>query len=126
MSFLKCFKILFTKISFCFLFTSSTTESNLISHPTSIEVLINAFTSFGKQEPPYPIPENKNFFQSENHFQFLFALNQHQRQLLRKICNFIHISNSHCEITIGNIFRNLSTCNIHFNNSFINSKKWIV
>ncbi len=55
---LKCFISFSNKILFCRPFTSSTALSTRIVYPFCSAVL--AFTSLGKQEPPYPIPGYKN------------------------------------------------------------------
>ena len=57
---LKCFASFSNKTLFCCSFTSSTALSTRIVYPFCSAVLIRAFTSLGKHEPPYPMPGYKN------------------------------------------------------------------
>ena len=57
---LNCFISFSNKTPFCASFPSSTARSTRIVYPFCSAVLINAFTSLGKQEPPYPIPGYRN------------------------------------------------------------------
>ena len=50
------FKSFSNKALFCISLTSSTARNTRMSDPFCSAVFIKALTSFGKQEPPYPIP----------------------------------------------------------------------
>ena len=57
---LKWATILSTSRPFCRSFTASTARRILKSYPRSSADFRIAFTSFGKQLPPYPTPGNRN------------------------------------------------------------------
>ena len=56
-----CFSFLYN-ISFWISLTLSTAFRTFISYPCCLAVFIKAFTSLGKQLPPYPHPGYKNLF----------------------------------------------------------------
>src|SRR3989338_10078300 len=53
----------FTKFIFCASFTFNTSRSKLHGTPNFSPILINADKSFGKQNPPKPMPGLRNDFE---------------------------------------------------------------